>query len=440
MILTLHLTGGSRYCGARSFLLLLLVMGLVSTSFSQRLVSSYVPQKDEYIALDRFPEVVNYPYVRKKMGYPFAARLAGIEGTVYTRVLVDEDGNFVQHQIIRSPHPSLTRVVERHIEKLQFREASQGKVGVAAWISIPFIFYEELGTYMKVRQDHPVDYGYKPYRPENLFGVGVEQMQKQQYDLAYRHYSVALNKMLQQRRKSKETVKWMVRMYCARSEVQLMQQHWKGAEKDCAEAFELIKQSNAQLPASVIFRLHTNRGIALVLQNNFNRSSKDFSNAESFFTQDDSLFSHPFLGGELPMDVYQASLAGINRMASQKNPPTLLLFCRGLMHSTHNQPGQAMEDLTQTIEANEAVSLTGMAYIEQAHIFYQQRNWKEALGAVDRGIALIPDGPHGYFRKAQIHSAMENYDAARRELDRARELGLNNRTYWLAQREFPTSD
>lgn len=98
------------------------------------------PRPNDFRAVQVQAEAQNLAQVRREIGYPTIARDAAIEGTVVARVLVDERGKVIQHQIVRSAHPVLDRSVESKLKKLAFTPASQNGEAVRTWVNVPFQF------------------------------------------------------------------------------------------------------------------------------------------------------------------------------------------------------------------------------------------------------------------------------------------------------------
>ncbi len=98
------------------------------------------PNVDDFIFVSEEPQPLNMDDVRKIIGYPDIARDAGIEGQVVVRVLVDEQGNYRKHKMIKKVHPILADAVEKNLHKLKFSPAIQGNKPIKFWVNIPFRF------------------------------------------------------------------------------------------------------------------------------------------------------------------------------------------------------------------------------------------------------------------------------------------------------------
>lgn len=87
------------------------------------------------------PVVLNMKEFSRRVGYPPLAKEATIQGKVVMRVLVDTNGTIMRHLVLRNPHETLTREVERNLGILRFKPgqaSNQRKVRV--WVNLPVDF------------------------------------------------------------------------------------------------------------------------------------------------------------------------------------------------------------------------------------------------------------------------------------------------------------
>lgn len=98
------------------------------------------PSPEALVAAERQPQPLNMREVQRRIGYPQAARDAGVGGTVVMRVLVDEKGNYLRHKLINQAHPLLVEAVEQHLSLLEFEPAVQSGKPIKFWVNIPFNF------------------------------------------------------------------------------------------------------------------------------------------------------------------------------------------------------------------------------------------------------------------------------------------------------------
>lgn len=90
-----------------------------------------------------------------------------------------------------------------------------------------------------------------------------------------------------------------------------------------------------------------------------------------------------------------------------------------------NRPQQALADLNQALELNQADS---RAYFNRACCHHQMGNWEASLKDYDRLLAVNPDYPQAFFNRAILHQQMGHTQAAIADLSQAahqfRDLGL----------------
>lgn len=86
------------------------------------------------------PAVLNMQQVANTIGYPAEAKTNKIEGKVFVKVLVDTDGNVIDHQLIKDPHKLLSDAVLAHVDELKFTPAQDKGKPTKAWVMIPFQF------------------------------------------------------------------------------------------------------------------------------------------------------------------------------------------------------------------------------------------------------------------------------------------------------------
>ena len=95
--------------------------------------------------VDNTPFVVAQEKPRLLQGavadYPEMARLAGMQGTVVVKVLVDVDGTVARVEILKGVHPLLDRPALTAARKLVFAPGTQRSMPVRCFVAVPFRFY-----------------------------------------------------------------------------------------------------------------------------------------------------------------------------------------------------------------------------------------------------------------------------------------------------------
>ena len=92
------------------------------------------PPPDEFVAVDKMPQAVGtiIPH------YPELAKRAGLEGSVYVKVLVDEAGKPLKAIVIKSDHEIFNQTSIDAAMQFQFTPAKRDNKPVAVWVVVPF--------------------------------------------------------------------------------------------------------------------------------------------------------------------------------------------------------------------------------------------------------------------------------------------------------------
>lgn len=95
---------------------------------------------DEFVFLEEQPSPVNLDEIRAAVKYPQMAKDAGIYGKVVFRVLIDENGRYKKHKVLKTPHPWLTEACVKHLNKIRFTPGIQAGKPIPVWVTVPFDF------------------------------------------------------------------------------------------------------------------------------------------------------------------------------------------------------------------------------------------------------------------------------------------------------------
>ena len=94
------------------------------------------PSMDAFVAVEKMPQVVvSVPPV-----YPDLAKRAGIEGTVYVKILVSKEGKPLKAVVIKSDSEVFNQPAVDAAMKFVFTPAIQHKAPVMVWVVVPFRF------------------------------------------------------------------------------------------------------------------------------------------------------------------------------------------------------------------------------------------------------------------------------------------------------------
>ncbi|MEM6346856.1 MAG: energy transducer TonB [Bacteroidota bacterium] len=91
-----------------------------------------------FLYCDSEPKVLNISVAINKHPFPLILEDAGIEGSTMIRVLVSEEGDYLDHQVILSVHPILAKYWSQVVKELVFSPAQHQGKNIAFWVNIPF--------------------------------------------------------------------------------------------------------------------------------------------------------------------------------------------------------------------------------------------------------------------------------------------------------------
>jgi protein TonB len=94
------------------------------------------PPIDKFIPVEKLPELV----VPVKPEYPEIAKRAGLEGTVYVKVLVDKEGKPKKAVVIKTDAELFNQAAIDAALKSVFSPAIQNNKPVTVWVVVPFKF------------------------------------------------------------------------------------------------------------------------------------------------------------------------------------------------------------------------------------------------------------------------------------------------------------
>ena len=91
--------------------------------------------------LDKFPEPIGgIEAMIKNVVYPISAKEAGIEGKVLVKTIIDEKGNVVEIEVVKSVNADCDKAAVDAIKKTKFTPALKDKKPVKAEVVIPIMF------------------------------------------------------------------------------------------------------------------------------------------------------------------------------------------------------------------------------------------------------------------------------------------------------------
>ncbi len=94
------------------------------------------PDINAFVAVEKEPQ----PVVTAQPEYPDLAKRAGIEGTVYVKILVSKEGKPIKAVVIKSDSEVFNQPAINAAMKFVFTPAIQHKSPVMVWVVVPFRF------------------------------------------------------------------------------------------------------------------------------------------------------------------------------------------------------------------------------------------------------------------------------------------------------------
>ena len=106
---------------------------------------------------------------------------------------------------------------------------------------------------------------------------------------------------------------------------------------------------------------------------------------------------------------------------------------RGIIYASSGQFDRAIADHTTAIQLDPT---SARAYINRANAQFRARRYAEALADYDRAIDLQSAFALAYYNRSFVHRALDQKDAARKDLEQAATLAPGVETYREALRGY----
>lgn len=107
-----------------------------AAAFAQEKAKLQKADESGFIEVDKLPELKT----QLKPHYPEIARLAGIEGTVYLKILVDENGNVEKAKVEQGVKDMIDEAALNAAKKAKFTPALLDNKPVKVWVILPVAF------------------------------------------------------------------------------------------------------------------------------------------------------------------------------------------------------------------------------------------------------------------------------------------------------------
>ncbi|TAE50974.1 MAG: TonB family protein [Bacteroidetes bacterium] len=307
------------------------------------------PGVHDFIFVQQEPRPLNFEDVKRKIGYPVKAMKSGIEGKVFCRVLVDEQGHYLRHYITRAADPLLTEAVEAGVSQLMFTPALRDERPVKFWVNVPFSFNLKMDRSLarKSLRDASESPGWsfrsgRKARAE--LAAGLEWMKLQEYTHAIQQFSACIRRAPLKYSK-KEAYAAGLSAFYHRAEAYSCQGKWRNALSSYSE---------------VIGRIRT-------------------------------------------LPVQDEALRNLSLQAHAQ---------RALVFVQMDEPLRAIDDCNWVLSSNCAVELQQKALNHRGLAYLRLGRHEEALGDILEALYLDPEMPLSYFCKALVLQSLGAGEAA----------------------------
>ncbi|MFK7921286.1 MAG: energy transducer TonB [Bacteroidia bacterium] len=210
-----------------------------------------IPDVHDFVYVDQEPIVLNFPDVRKAIGYPAAALKKGIEGDVYCRILVDESGEYLQHKILNTSHPCLVLAVEPYLSRLKFTPARKGRQKVSYWTNIPISFSQDRSKLYLASKRQGGAFGLSYAKKAQLRLEAAEEMlADENYQASILEFTRALMYIPVARKNPQKAAVKLFGVYLGRAKAYIGKQQYERATYDLIQAIGLGSSSLEDLSIS----------------------------------------------------------------------------------------------------------------------------------------------------------------------------------------------
>ncbi len=100
-----------------------------------------INQDDYFVAVEQMPEPIGgIKAIQQNVHYPEIAKRAGIEGKVYVKAFIDENGNVTATEVVKSVGTGLDEAAQEAILKTKFIPGKQRGKNVKVQVMVPIQF------------------------------------------------------------------------------------------------------------------------------------------------------------------------------------------------------------------------------------------------------------------------------------------------------------
>lgn len=104
------------------------------------------PDPYAFLLCDNVPRLLNLDEVMNSVRFPAVLNEFGLQGDVMVCVLVDQQGRYANHMILKSSHPIFRHYLEPRLPDLRFHPAILRDKPILYWVTMRFTFNHPLLT------------------------------------------------------------------------------------------------------------------------------------------------------------------------------------------------------------------------------------------------------------------------------------------------------
>ncbi|MDD5565499.1 MAG: tetratricopeptide repeat protein [Candidatus Omnitrophica bacterium] len=117
------------------------------------------------------------------------------------------------------------------------------------------------------------------------------------------------------------------------------------------------------------------------------------------------------------------------------SPHPKAYYGRGVAYSALKNNGKALEDLQKALELDPRCA-DGDAHLSIGNIYYQLKDLGLAISNYSRGLAINPKNHRLYYNRASSYAEVGNYEAARKDFQKAAEFATNEQDRGFAKKKL----